>query len=102
VNMGADRVLTLRELNRATLARQMLLDRETFLVDDFVGGLWKVKETRKAARLVIEPFGPCQRATATPSSGRERGSFASSETAWRPSRSDSRRGSEGQPGCSAC
>ena len=35
-----------------------MLDRETFLVDDFVGGLWKVKETRKAARLVIEPFGP--------------------------------------------
>jgi hypothetical protein len=36
----------------------MLVDRETFLVDDFVGGTWKVEETRKAARLVIEPFGP--------------------------------------------
>src|ERR687893_470735 len=32
--------------------------RETFLVDEFVGGAWKVEETRKAARLVIEPFGP--------------------------------------------
>jgi hypothetical protein len=50
--------LTLRELNRATLAHQMLLDRETFLVDGFVGGTRKIEETRKAARLVIEPFGP--------------------------------------------
>jgi len=36
----------------------MLLDRETFLVDGFVGGTRKIEETRKAARLVIEPFGP--------------------------------------------
>ncbi|MCA1716767.1 MAG: winged helix DNA-binding domain-containing protein, partial [Actinobacteria bacterium] len=34
--MGADRVLTLRELNRATLARQMLLDREPLPVSDAV------------------------------------------------------------------
>lgn len=33
-----ERAPTLRELNRATLAHQMLLDRETFLVDGFVGG----------------------------------------------------------------
>ena len=33
---AADRVLTLRELNRATLARQMLLDRETLTVLDAV------------------------------------------------------------------
>ena len=36
----------------------MMLDRETFLVDGFVGGTRKIEETRKAARLVIEPFGP--------------------------------------------
>jgi hypothetical protein len=53
-----ERAPTLRELNRATLAHQMLLDRETFLVDGFVGGTWKIEETGKAARLVIEPFGP--------------------------------------------
>jgi len=34
-----DRVLTLRELNRATLARQMLLDRQTIPVLDAVGRL---------------------------------------------------------------
>ena len=34
--MGVDRVLTLRELNRATLARQMLLDREPLSVRDAV------------------------------------------------------------------
>ena len=34
--MGVDRVLTLRELNRATLARQMLLDRELLSVRDAV------------------------------------------------------------------
>jgi uncharacterized membrane protein YqjE len=33
--------------------------RATFLlVDGFVGGTWKVEKTRKAARLVIETFGP--------------------------------------------
>jgi winged helix DNA-binding protein len=32
----ADRVLTLRELNRATLARQILLDRESLPVTDAV------------------------------------------------------------------
>ena len=53
-----ERAPTLRELNRATLAHQMLLDRETFLVDGFVGGTRKIEETGKAARLVIEPFGP--------------------------------------------
>jgi hypothetical protein len=35
----ADRVLTLRELNRATLARQMLLERQTITVLDAVGRL---------------------------------------------------------------
>ena len=30
----ADRILTLRELNRATLARQMLLEREVMLLRD--------------------------------------------------------------------
>jgi hypothetical protein len=34
--MEADRVLTLRELNRATLARQMLLDRKSLSVSDAV------------------------------------------------------------------
>jgi Winged helix DNA-binding domain len=34
--MEADRVLTLRELNRATLVRQMLLDREPLSVSDAV------------------------------------------------------------------
>ena len=36
----------------------MLLDREAFLVDGFVGGTRKIEEAGKAARLVIEPFGP--------------------------------------------
>ena len=36
VSMEADRVLTLRELNRATLARQMLLDREPLPVSEAV------------------------------------------------------------------
>ena len=36
VSTQADRVLTLRELNRATLARQMLLDRESLPVPDAV------------------------------------------------------------------
>ena len=36
MSMDADRVLTLRELNRATLARQMLLDRESLPVSDAV------------------------------------------------------------------
>ena len=31
-----DRVLTLRELNRATLARQMLLDREALPIPDAI------------------------------------------------------------------
>lgn len=36
---ATDRVLTLRELNRATLARQMLLDRQNIPVLDAVGRL---------------------------------------------------------------
>ena len=36
MSMEADRVLTLRELNRATLARQMLLDRKPLPVSDAV------------------------------------------------------------------
>src|SRR5205823_97483 len=32
----ADRILKLRELNRATLARQMLLERETLAVSDAI------------------------------------------------------------------
>ena len=34
--MEADRILTLRELNRATLARQMLLDQKPLPVSDAV------------------------------------------------------------------
>jgi len=30
----------------------------TFLIDGFVGGTWKVEQTRKTARLIIEPFKP--------------------------------------------
>ena len=36
VSTQVDRILTLRELNRATLARQMLLDRNPLLVCDAV------------------------------------------------------------------
>jgi hypothetical protein len=36
MSMEADQVLTLRELNRATLARQMLLDRKSLSVSDAV------------------------------------------------------------------
>jgi Winged helix DNA-binding domain len=58
----ADRILTLRELNRATLGRQMLIEREamplsaTILVDGFVRGAWKIEKTKNTATLVIEPF----------------------------------------------
>jgi hypothetical protein len=97
-----ERAPTLRELNRATLAHQMLLDRETFLVDGFVGGTRKIEETEKAARLVIEPFGPLSESGRDAPSRRGRGSFASAGTTRRPSRSDSRKGSEGQPGCFTC
>ena len=77
--------------------------RATFLlVDGLVGGTWKVEKTRKAARLVIETFGPLPESDrdALLEEGKRLVRFVGA--ARRPSRSDSRRGSEGQPGCSAC
>ena len=73
----------------------MLLDWETYFVDGFVGGTRKIEETRKAARFVIEPFGPLSESDRDALSRRGRGSLASAGMARRPSRSDSRRGLKG-------
>ena len=77
--------------------------RATFLlVEGLVGGTWKVEKTRKVARLVIEPFGslPQSEGDALLEEGERFVRFVGMVRS--PSRSDSRRGSEKQPGCSAC
>ncbi|WP_432106096.1 winged helix DNA-binding domain-containing protein [Streptomyces sp. bgisy091] len=53
----ADRGRILTEEQRARVFTRNGLIRSTFLVDGFVRGLWRIEQKRKAATLVIEPFG---------------------------------------------
>jgi hypothetical protein len=51
--------VTLRELNRATLARQMLLARQTVTsvkAIERLAGQWKIERKKKPVTLALDPF----------------------------------------------
>ncbi len=54
----ADRTRVIADEHRKKVFLSAARVRATFLLDGFVRGAWKVEKTRKAARLVIEPFEP--------------------------------------------
>ncbi|MEU3557261.1 winged helix DNA-binding domain-containing protein [Streptomyces fragilis] len=58
----ADRSRILTEEQRARVFTRNGLIRPTFLVDGFVAGMWRLEQTRGAAALVLEPFGPLREA----------------------------------------
>lgn len=52
-----DRTRVIAEEHRPKVTLKNLQVRATFLVDGFVAGTWKVERKKKAAVLVLEPFG---------------------------------------------
>ncbi|MEU3077311.1 winged helix DNA-binding domain-containing protein [Streptomyces laurentii] len=52
----ADRSRIITEEQRKLVFTRNGLIKSTFLVDGFVGGLWRIEQRRKAATLVLEPF----------------------------------------------
>jgi len=76
--------LGLRALNRATLARQLLLGRATLLVDGLWQADWKITRQTERAVLEIRPFIRLDAADRAPS--RPRGSgFSASPPPRKPS-----------------
>jgi hypothetical protein len=58
-----DRTRIMAEAHRSRVTLKNLQVRATFLVDGIVAGTWKSERKRKAAVLVIEPFGAVARRT---------------------------------------
>lgn len=58
-----DRTRVIADEHRPRVTLKNLQVRATFLVDGFVAGAWKVERKRKAATLVLEPFGKLARKT---------------------------------------
>ncbi|MET7541773.1 winged helix DNA-binding domain-containing protein [Streptomyces sp. NPDC005507] len=54
----ADRSRIITEEQRKLVFTRNGLIKPTFLVDGFVRGMWRIEQRRKAATLVLEPFGP--------------------------------------------
>ena len=52
-----DRTRVIADEHRPRVTLKNLQVRATFLVDGFVAGAWRVTRTKKAATLVLEPFG---------------------------------------------
>ncbi|HEY3435976.1 MAG TPA: winged helix DNA-binding domain-containing protein [Solirubrobacterales bacterium] len=52
-----DRTRVIADDHRSKVVLKNLQVRATFLVDGFVAGAWKVERKRKAATLILEPFG---------------------------------------------
>ena len=58
-----DRTRIMADAHRSRVTTKNLLVRATFLVDGMVAGTWKSERKRKAAVLVIEPFGAIAKRT---------------------------------------
>lgn len=52
-----DRTRVIADEHRGRVVLKNLQVRATFLLDGFVAGTWKIERKRKAATLIIEPFG---------------------------------------------
>ena len=52
-----DRTRVIADEHRSKVVLKNLQVRATFLVDGFVAGIWKVERKKKAATLILEPFG---------------------------------------------
>ena len=59
-----DRTRVIADEHRPRVTLKNLQVLATFLVDGFVAGTWKVERKRKAAALLLEPFGKIDRKTA--------------------------------------
>jgi hypothetical protein len=54
----ANRTRVIADEHRSRVFLSAARVRATFLLDGFVGGMWKIEKTKGAATLVIEPFEP--------------------------------------------
>jgi hypothetical protein len=61
-----DRRRIIADEHRPQLTIKNLQLKATFLVDGFVAGTWKIERTRRAASLVLSPFGKLSRAIRAP------------------------------------